>query len=1122
MILHSTLSPLTPSSPLYPDGLVTPLWITKHQARLPSAFVSFFTLGTNADTSSLQDNKLKAELNNIRNVLTSTNYKTKLVIVLLGDGSISPVELEERLSTIRRTTGLDVRSLYFLPQGSSQIEIVEFVRTLLSNLRPSCIEYYRDLSKHARRKRNRNATPLPTVKPTLGTSQVLSAQGWLVRYEFKLGVFAEFRQEMDAACRNYETAYESLMSPEVSEAVAAWSPRFNEGRMLADVLAIRIIRALLWMEQHTSAVQCWSSHQDRMHDLIDRRGKGTDTYGWAAWQSIWARVMADLISRSQALTLAAENSTLASTLIFAGPEKVLPASDRITPWEQLQHEGYWLSLASKHISTRRMRALRIPEEDRASPGNSPASVIASKAHMYDTYLAMEPYNEYPADDRPGYDYSGEITTSLQAALEHFSRRAQHHMVERLQLEMALESIRVGAWTEAVLTLHGLWKSQTWRKTGWWSLMQDVAWALLECAQHVQDKALVASIRSELTTTIWPDSVDRDRKLSTALQFLSAGDDRPAVALDDTGALLNITSSFAFAAADGNVGEPMDCQLCLKAMPGTHAGPVTFTEVKVVFEGSLKPLHLVHADQETVSQQIGTAEILDIQLQESSLATLQQAKRSSIGQIASLQGYADLRLCPGQTKIYRLKLAPRDAGEVSVDSVTIMSESEGCDLTRTVKDLAASPGQWWEVKHGKPVARAFGMERDVTVANILPKPPKFEVDIPGLLQAYYINERIELALVFKNGEDEPVTASVQARLISPDEHTARVVWADGASEGKSEAASERHQLPSQQLGIMAAGNQSNLSVVISGTVQAFDYGFEVLVTYTLESDPDTLLSKVFTVSLPIVRPFEANYDFGPRLHPELWPGFFEAPTSTRNASTAIGLKQLYSVTSNIYSFALEPLKIEAILLTCQKVIGGAICSSTTGILQKNHRLTSKSEEDEISTRIEPDQTQTFDFELTVQKLALGDHHTVAIDLALEIGWRREGSSTVNTSVLEVPNFIAPLAEPRVLLTVSKDKTHEQLYLYSFAIENPSMHFLTFNMTMESSEDFAFSGSKATSVSMVPVSRYDLKYRILPNKRGQWIRVNLTVVDAYFGQTLRVQPAGEGTKVDKKGNVLVWID
>jgi hypothetical protein len=42
--VHSPLSPLTPSSPLHPDGLIAPIWIRKHTTLLPSVFVLFLRI----------------------------------------------------------------------------------------------------------------------------------------------------------------------------------------------------------------------------------------------------------------------------------------------------------------------------------------------------------------------------------------------------------------------------------------------------------------------------------------------------------------------------------------------------------------------------------------------------------------------------------------------------------------------------------------------------------------------------------------------------------------------------------------------------------------------------------------------------------------------------------------------------------------------------------------------------------------------------------------------------------------------------------------------------------------------------------------------------------------------
>ena len=200
-----------------------------------------------------------------------------------------------------RSTGLDPKtSLFVLPPTLSQAELRAFVLSVLSALQPLCVEYYRDLTKHARRKKNRGAIPPPTAPPTRATSHPLSQTGWNVRYDFKLGVFAEFRQEMDAAQRHYDAALDALFGSDgIFETTASWSPRWDEIRLLADTVALRHIRCQLWNMYPTSAVQSWLWYKEKLRDLLDRRGKGSSNYGWEAWESRWARIMAQLIKRAE-------------------------------------------------------------------------------------------------------------------------------------------------------------------------------------------------------------------------------------------------------------------------------------------------------------------------------------------------------------------------------------------------------------------------------------------------------------------------------------------------------------------------------------------------------------------------------------------------------------------------------------------------------------------------------------------------------------------------------------------------------------------------------------------------------------------------------------------------------
>jgi solute carrier family 25 protein 38 len=90
---------------------------------------------------------------------------------------------------------------------------------------------------------------------------------------------------------------------------------------------------------------------------------------------------------------------------------------------------------------------------------------------------------------------------------------------------------------------------------------------------------------------------------------------------------------------------------------------------------------------------------------------------------------------------------------------------------------------------------------------------------------------------------------------------------------------------------------------------------------------------------------------------------------------------------------------------------------------------------------------------------------------------------------------------------------------YTLENPTMHFLTFEFNMEASEEFGFSGPKLRTLHLLPMSRQTVQYNVLPLVKGAWITPNLKVMDRYFNKTLRVQ-ATEGLRQDKKG-IEVWV-
>lgn len=486
-VLHSPISPLSPTSSLYPDGLIDTKWLKKHQDLVPSVFLCLYSLTADPTLATLHDNKIKTDIGGLRNAVSQSGCKSRLAVMILVDNSSGS---QERLENIRRGGGLDPKSFFAIPTNAAPDEMSRILDNALTTLYMQAIDYYRDHGRIAKKKRGRGVAPQPTVPPTMGTSQTLSLAGWNVRYDFKSAIWAEYRQEMDTALRSFEQAYDNLMGSEVMEAIPSWNPRWNHARLLADIIAVRCIRCLFWNDQYTAAVRRWQSHRDKMADFVDRLGRGTKCYGWEAWEARWAVIMANLIEKADIPDF--DHSAIS---IFLVSEKSAQ-SERIQPWELLHHPGYWYRLAARHTLARRQLAYSMPQDDRRSPSQSPASKLASKAFTYDNYMCPEPYEELPLA-QSGVNHSQMILDYLLSAQSYFIKKRQQRSAAEVSLECAKELATGKDWEHVVKILRPFWEEMSFRRDGWPEITEDMCWVLRTAALETAQADLVVSIDWEL-------------------------------------------------------------------------------------------------------------------------------------------------------------------------------------------------------------------------------------------------------------------------------------------------------------------------------------------------------------------------------------------------------------------------------------------------------------------------------------------------------------------------------------------------------------------------------------------------------------------------------------------------
>ncbi|TVY18166.1 Trafficking protein particle complex subunit 11 [Lachnellula arida] len=1094
-IVHSTLSPLSPGSPLFPDGLLDSLWIEKHQEHVPSAYLCFYTFSSDPNLTTKHDNQLKTDISNIKNTMSGSGYKSRLIVGLLSEKSIvQSSDVEERLANIRKHTGLDSKtSLFFLPPQSSGVELQAFVETILSTVYPLSVEYYRDLSKHSRRKRNRGIIPPPTAPPTSGTSQTLSSQGWNVRYDFKLGVFAEFRQEMDAAVRSYESGYEGLLGPDVSEAIASWSPRWNEARLLADVFAFRILRCLLWNGNSTIAVRRWQLHRERIRDFVDRRGKGSSTYGWEAWEARWATLMAEMIKK---VSIPEFNSP--NAILYLPTEKAIAIGERIQPWELLHHPGYWYYMASKHLIGRRNLAMAIPEEDRSPPGFSPASTTASKAYTYDTYLCPDPHEENPLLGREGVNHSALIIDSLSKAIAEFDQRGQYRLIQELRLISGKESMRAEAWDDAVRTLRPLWQKMSYRKEGWWNAVEEISWAFRNAAAHAGDGGSVVAVDWELMNRSFTYHPKWHYNLSRSLESLDAVKSKPVVVLHDSEVHSFLSAAFTFEHAEGKVGEGCPSQLAITSSAIQASAPVIISEIKLEFEGTMKPLVLQNIPSDRDEAEKPRAMLY------SKVTLVDEARDGRPTQT----GNSDLTLRPGQTKVFEFSSLLREAGEAKAVSATFTITSELFDLDYVhTFESTPTPDIWWgERTVKKRIARP-----NASSVLILPKPPKMELRFIGLQKQYYTNEPITLRLNVLNEEDTDSIANLEVRLLGEGAPLPTLKLPSEVESGDEKG----NELTGTPLGMIASSTSTAVEIIIPPVDLPAIYELALKASYNLVTDIETPISRSLIMQLEIISPFEANYDFSPRIHPDPWPSFFTHQEVVQDETNeqeiqAHGLAQKWCLTARYASFATDDLIIEDMGVEVLGVNGGITCTTKKpmAIPEGGLKVTPKSLEEAL-------------FDVCTQKLSLDDRGTATLDISLAIKWRRDAEgSSLNTSTLAVPRLLVSSSEPRVLAAVSYSANIPSMIHFDVTIENPSNHFLSFGLTMEPSEKFAFSGIKQSTLQLVPLSRRTMKFRLLPNVRGDWIGpIHCVIRDRYFQKVLKIAPT-EGLRIDKEG-LLIWV-
>lgn len=445
------------------------------------------------------------------------------------------------------------------------------------------------------------------------------------------------------------------------------------------------------------------------------------------------------------------------------------------------------------------------------------------------------------------------------------------------------------------------------------------------------------------------------------------------------------------------------------------------------------------------------------------------------------------------------------------------ETERFDLVITTDSIPFNHAPKWWIQSGATIKQRKLQTGSGSSVKVLPKPPKMEIRLPDVRNHYYTDEPVTLAMEIFNQEDEDTEAVLEVRLLGRSKDSLGYSWIREATSPMKEVTTpvgeeSEIDLPGHVVGRLAKGEKTIEKIRFTAPSDPADYALEVKVLYHVLSDRDIPISKMMIADLVFMDPFETSYELTPRVHPDPWPSYFFLPKNETQPATdskdAFGIAQKWHLRAKIASYATESLEVKDLAVETQLVHGGASC-------------TINAEFEGVDQTMEPQALHEYSFNIDCRKTNLEERRPTAIDTSLNILWRRAGdpeNPTVMTTI-PIPRIQIPGGEPRVLATATASKSIPDAVHMVYTLENPTMHFLTFELSMEASEEFGFSGPKLRTLQILPMSRQEVRYVLVPQRTGTWITPMLRVTDRYFNKVLKVL-ATDGMRNDKKG-VGFWV-
>ncbi|GAA6036838.1 hypothetical protein JCM8097_006306 [Rhodosporidiobolus ruineniae] len=1067
--LHSPISPLTPTSPLYPDGIMAPIWIRKHRELVPSVFILVLRLFEHPqgqtthnplDPSERDEEERHHDAELVREIVdrkrATSERGIKLAVVLLCSRALlDDPALDFRLSLIRRQSGLDTRASLFVISPVSQNEVNNFVQSIRQELFPAALDYYREHGRRVRRKRARQVL-----------KGGLNERGWNVRYDYKLALFAEMRSEIEVSLKHYEDSYENLLDMFAQPGLLApRTKRWAEAKVLADCLSIKIGKLYLYLNEPSRALAQLNQHVYRFRELSTSWQIGVETFEFWSWLSKQYRLFADLT----AIALRA-GYRLPSLRPPPTPRTALPPgtspnslpSPGLMPLNILQHAGFYYHLAAVCAVERRERFRAIKRELEGTDGGK---------EMLEKSPALAHEQKV--------DHAEQIIQLLTKAYEFFKAHKAKNMTFEIAAQIASAHMENGKPDLAFKFYDRI--SKNYRKR-WRDILDALLRASFRAAVRSEDWESAIRVGLEVLAPSSKISVDeREEHSKELLDILRtespASPDNNLISLDSADSAPLFDCHLTFRHPSTHVSSPVPFQLVLSSPASARSSALTFSSFDIHFNNDRPAINVKHVE--------GGAE----------------GGRVVLGKVEEeRERTADLRWKDGERKVFLGAVSLDRELSLTVDKVVLHASIGQWQLSLAIRPDTTKQEAVWYLKDGSTVPLPH---QNAYVCRVVRRDLKTSVET-SYAEPAYVGEEFPINVDVKN-EDvvdvqvflvlflQPGDDGTQNRVLVDDQSSTSVI--ESLSLGTlSPGASLRKTFLLSSLGLPGTRNMDVTVRAIPTLSSSSNSSPSALSPAAVPSPTETTR----TLSVPTVLPFVAAFDT--QLHHRRRPVKalldFEEPDGWEGASEA---------TAAVRVRAEGPWEVEVMGMRLS-------CENSTSLRMIDSSLSSF----DGGQTWRPGDLFNALFRLDVRPL-LHEHQPPATGAFLELTWKRAGSSTSTTTAILLPPIQPLPLLPTITLSLPPYLVLHEPTTLTYRFSNPTPRLVTLSSQLDSAtvaSSFVFAGPRRLPEwVLAPNEEREVSVRVVPLMVGEWALPRLRVWEVEHPP-----PPSDYAQVDEEGRPL----